>query len=931
MPFANLNRLVQLNCVLKRVILATALVASIAACTSQSFAVQPQVAIVHASDFGSSEDLNNDGWPDGWRRVFDREHPKYVMVRTNNREQISNDELQQFRRSLAQWTLAFEKGMRPGDIIPEKIPPQIDRILEDRIMNRCLEVEMDGGAMLIESKPFPVDRRFTYRFGAELRCDKLDDFYVQVSVVGLSSDGSEMLLGRSNKYSGTLDWQAIGIPNISVDDSQTTSAKIKVVVKPNNFRALTGKVSLDSVRVYRQPKLSVALNPTSHVIKAGQSITAECEITGLEKVGSSVQFQLRDVERRVVQKITCDVVTDATSPNNSAPGNVQYLGLCHTQITIEEPGYYELVIALNNTTRQDFFQILPIVVLPQTELLSPGQNDRFGLTIEDAGRAIPWADAIRITRELQLGNVKIPMWFDALQGNAIDGLAGALDAFNSLEIKPIAVLDRPPPSLVDKFPADTGSSLLTSLDQPAIWQPMLDPLLQRITLHVREFQLGWDHETALVRASKLPGIIQNVRTKLNAYEPESRLTLPCSLLSKESYTSSKLVHRFHLSGEPGMNADEITNYSECLEDMAQQRWISISSPDPKRYTTESTIEDLTDKMIAVANSKFPVAFFNQSSSHSIFDDQARPGILYLPIRNISNWLMNCDRIEFIELPANRRAALLFRDTKVNLLLFPNDSDVPEFRFWLGQDLQAVDVWGRPVNLVVDQNTTGKPIEVKNYRWPVLITDVNESLIRWQSAVELVSKDIVMTTTSAVELACMVKNPGLGTAIGTIQVNAPNLIREGNVDLRFSAQSGTEHIERANITLRSDVAEGDIPIKMIVKLESPSAVEFEMTRNVHVGLPGVRITSKSEFTKSGDLIIDVTIENQTQTPKSFDLMLFVPGRPRDRAQMISVKDTVVRRLVVPNAKSFQNDTLRLSCEEIGTGRTINHLIDVAGNK
>lgn len=48
-------------------------------------------------------------------------------------------------------------------------------------------------------------------------------------------------------------------------------------------------------------------------------------------------------------------------------------------------------------------------------------------------------------------------------------------------------------------------------------------------------------------------------------------------------------------------------------------------------------------------------------------------------------------------------------------------------------------------------------------------------------------------------------------------------------------------------------------------------------------------------------------------------------------MISVKDTVVRRLVVPNAKSFQNDTLRLSCEEIGTGRTINHLIDVAGNK
>ncbi len=44
-------------------------------------------------------------------------------------------------------------------------------------------------------------------------------------------------------------------------------------------------------------------------------------------------------------------------------------------------------------------------------------------------------------------------------------------------------------------------------------------------------------------------------------------------------------------------------------------------------------------------------------------------------------------------------------------------------------------------------------------------------------------------------------------------------------------------------------------------------------------------------------------------------------------MLFVKDTMTRRIILPKANDLRNQTLRLSCEEIGTGRAINHLINV----
>ncbi len=861
----------------RHAILACVLMASIVCQTAtKAYAFQPsQVTIVHSSDFGADEDANGDGWPDNWTRVFDREHPKYITVQTENRESINFVDLPQVRRSLAQWMLAIQQGRRPGDVVPEKIPIEIDRVLEHRLMNRCLQVEMNGGAVLLESKSFPVNRRFTYRLASEMQCDQLDDFVAQISVVGTKSDKSQIILARSKKQTGTTDWTPVRLNNIAINDSELISAHLRIEITPTNFQALHGALKIDSIRVYRQPKLSVRLTPPTQVVRAGESVRATCEVTGLDGEKSSVQFVVRDVEGKAVQQYSSPVETEVQRTDDAVPQvDSPIVGLCNMNLTFQSPGLYHVVVSLNDNNRHDFNQILQVAVLPEAEIFTPGPNRKFGIGIEGSGRSIEWSDTLRITTELGLGNLKIPIWFDASRGAEIDALANALDLMTNKEIRAVAVLDRPPPTLQNKFPGDTGSNIVNALDQPALWQPMLDPILQRVALHVREFQIGWDHEVSTLHDNKLLSILQNIRTKLNAYEPEAKITLPCNITDKEVTAQPSLINRFQLNAIPSLNAKEIESYNEQLTRLAENRWVTLEALNSRTYGDESAILDLTEKMLAITRSAFAVGYFNSNNNDEIFDEYGQPGMMYLPIRNLANWLRDCDQLEDIRLSNHHSAVLIHQSGKTHLLVLPAEEGAGTNRYWLGQDLLASDVWGRPFTLEVDEAATGKPIILPNCRWPVFIKNVNRSLIQWQSAVELSSKDIVMTTTSSVPLAVEVANPETNNAVGSIKIVAPNLIRDSSVDVRFNNSSKETKIAKADILLRSDVAEGEVPVKLIINVEAPESFSFELQRTLHVGLPGVRISSKTQVSKLGDLIIDVTIENQSSTPKSFDMLLFV---------------------------------------------------------
>src|SRR5262245_54160039 len=76
----------------------------------------PEAVDVFRSDFEAAADANVDGWPDGWTRQRGPDFPHYVTI------QLADDV--------------------PG--------------------NRCLRIDLDGGAATVVSPPIPIQPAYSY-------------------------------------------------------------------------------------------------------------------------------------------------------------------------------------------------------------------------------------------------------------------------------------------------------------------------------------------------------------------------------------------------------------------------------------------------------------------------------------------------------------------------------------------------------------------------------------------------------------------------------------------------------------------------------------------------------------------------------------------------------------------------------------------------
>ncbi len=168
--------------------------------TSMTWSSDPCLAEkerVFEATFGRQEDRNRDGWPDAWRRITDRDHPRFVAMKLSSRSEATEEQIQLYRKSLAQWMLAFRLKKLPGQIIAESIPEEIDTFLERSIKNPYLEVQMNGGAALIEGPDFAIDPKNAYRLQLEMAASMTDPFVVQAHMVWMDSKKKELAIQSS--------------------------------------------------------------------------------------------------------------------------------------------------------------------------------------------------------------------------------------------------------------------------------------------------------------------------------------------------------------------------------------------------------------------------------------------------------------------------------------------------------------------------------------------------------------------------------------------------------------------------------------------------------------------------------------------------------------------------------------------------------------
>ncbi len=391
-----------------------------------SFTTRPAVADeLHAEkilawEFQRSEDRNNDQWPDGWRRRAGREFPAYIPVRIQPRDPDMAQAARQAEPVLSRLWMKYQTGKYFKQTIPESTPEPIARFMDQLMVNNCLTIDMNGGAVQLESPAFPLDSRFTYTLEGSISTRGLDGHKVWIELLLLDGQSREIASAQSQTTEGTTGWHSASTSSLSSESVKR--GQVVIHVSPQRAQRLTGQVRVDELRLYRMPKLELTVDVPYHVATPGQSINVACNVLGVTDAHSAVNFKLYDHFGTLCQQTMANLMPvepslpphaqsfafenetgrirpgKLTSKNSASGKNAdkpepkietptakpRIDGMASWKLKVDDPGYYRIVVDLGRrTTSAESRSISRETSLAIMDGSRPGVSGPFGWSLPD--------------------------------------------------------------------------------------------------------------------------------------------------------------------------------------------------------------------------------------------------------------------------------------------------------------------------------------------------------------------------------------------------------------------------------------------------------------------------------------------------------------------------------------------------------------------
>jgi hypothetical protein len=894
-------------------ILSAALLASISPQTSLA-------TTTYQANFGRPEDADNDGWPDGWRRRIDRDHPRFVKIGVTSRSELSSEELQQARRSLAQWSLAWQQQRWPGDIIPESVPPAIDQFLEATVADTCLEIQMNGGAAQVESPSFPIDPQSSYRVSAEWMLDLIDAYRVHLSVVWLAPDETTVGESAIAHQEASSNWQPLVLAETSSIPATARFAKIRWRVQPLASRSIQATLRLDRVRVERIPKIEILVQPPSRLVQAGKTFHVDCQLHELDTEVSEVQLSAIDHEGKVGWRVSAPIAIDDPNKRLSFEWN----------LALPLPGHYHLQAELKGGSSRNR-RHATLVVLPELPRGPTGGNSRIGWSLPGLGKTLPPDLLLQLLDIAQPGGVKFSVWLaDTNVGDSLT-LGRLVEKLVAKGVQCVGVLDIPSPELQKKFPDAHGRSIATLLDYPAIWEPMLEAIWRKVSLYLFQYQLGWDKESAFQTHDRWRENVEAVAKHMRLSGVEARLTMPWNALEAAPEVSQlpsvKTIDRWNWFAEPGLTSDELESFSRSQTNQPSEAWLTLEPLDRSRYSLSDRVRDLAQRLVSVHQYQWKTAWITdpQAPVAGILEPDGGPRELLLPLIHLTRFLNQSEDFIPVRLDA-RMVGTMFRVGEEDRMLLIADRP-QEVGVYLGDRWSATDIWGRPV-ASTERPVSGVPTTfLATGPWPILVYDVDRLLVQWQQQVVIENPTIENRVGLSEPVRVRLANPDDHDVHGTIELVAPKLLQEERSQSPFHLPLQRPETVEIPMKLRFDAGQNEESVDLVVQVDDKPYRRFVVHRELVVGLKDFRMETHTKNDTNGWLIVDIELMNLGGEPANFDCSLVIPGRRREKFQLLRVSDRVTRRIAVANGRQLIGQTLLLRCEEIGSGRIINHRIPI----
>jgi hypothetical protein len=777
----------------------------------------------------------------------------------------------------------------------------------------------------------------------------------------------------SQPIATTKGWQNVEIDAIEPRDPAIEKAVIGIEVVAGMKGDLQGRVSLTDVWLARLPRISVTTNNPFNVYADVKDVAVRCELSGILEQHPEIDFRLldsagkeRDASRLSPQGQLIQEASEIESPAGTASAPAGYEGTCEWRPEIPGAGYYRVVVKIlsgdsTDTPTDAERELHPertiyLTVLPPLEMPTRGE---FGWSLPEGDRTLSLDNLSRLLPQVGINWVKFPAWYDARDSRRGDDLVRFVEMAAASNIEVVGVIDRPP--IVDvanaKIPPDAPVVDFLTLDPSNRWLQSLEPLMTRLSLRVRWWQLGRDFDTSLANDPNVNERIRDLRTKLFRFGQDVRLGLAWDWESErqaEGQTAWEFQQYCFTAQDRKTTLDAML---ERKHNNSARRWVLVEPPARDKVVNRAegiTQEQIRSFVMQLVSAKVHGAEaiivpnpFNDENG--VMRANGSPSEWLLPWRTTAAMIGGGEYLGEMQLPGGSHNCVFLRPDGQVVMVVWNEEPVQEAIF-LGKEVSQFDVLGQRTLPRMEKHEHVLDVGPM----PTFVLGLHEAITRWRMALSFDKNQVPSVYSKKHANAVTVRNffpQGVG---GTLSIVVPKNEYGDRLVKSLAAASPSEALSDRwsiepptgpfrlardgtikfpfEIQLKGGATYGSQPIRIDFQLEADENYTFSVYRTMEVGTGDVTLDVNTHLNADGVLIVEQLMTNLGPQPADFRCFLSATGRRRQKSQIYQLSGKTPDRKVYrfPNGAELLGQQMSLEIEELNGDRIFQYRFEVTNS-
>ncbi len=526
--------------------------------------------------------------------------------------------------------------------------------------------------------------------------------------------------------------------------------------------------------------------------------------------------------------------------------------------------------------------------------------------------------------EVGVNWVKFPVWYSETDRTRADDLARFTERLNMKDIELVGILDQPPPQ-TRKFFSESDDRLPAAsvFAERDVWYPALSPVLTRLSLNVRWWQLGADDDTSFMGLPNNEEKIRDVAEQLGKFGQSIHLAIGWRWINELPLPESPPWHALNLSTSEPMTDQELATYLKSERPVAgQKRWLMLQPLSDEHYTARERARDLVLRMLAAKLHGADAAFATDPfAPHTgLMNADGSPGELLLPWRTTAHMISGTELLGSITLPSGSQNYILTRGDEAMMIVWNENPTEEVINLGEPDKVEHVDLWGRVTRPETRQHRQAYRVGPI----PVFITGISREMALWRMNFHIVDQQLRSTYGRPQLPTYTVKNPFRQGVGGTMQVRIPEMWGDLPPPVRVNMSGGEQRGGQFEVVLRSNASTGEQPVRVDFDVSADRRYEFSVWRKMEVGLGDVLMEFTTHLDEQGNLVVQQTMINTTDQFVNFKCFLFAPGRRRLRQNVLNLAEgTNVNVYTLPEGEELRDQTIWVRAEEIYGTRVLNY--------